>query len=78
MAVSPVDLRTKLVTGDPEYQKLLQEHSQYEAQLDQLTESPYLSSEDLLLEIKLKKLKLLVKDAMEHRLAGLMQHGRTP
>ncbi len=78
MAVSPVDLRTKLVTGDPEYQRLLQEHSQYEAQLDQLTKSPYLSSEDLLLEIKLKKLKLLVKDAMEHRLAGLMQDGRTP
>jgi len=78
MAVSPVDLRTQMVVGDPEYQKLLQEHSQYEAQLDQLTKSPYLSSEDLLQEIKLKKLKLLVKDAMEHRLADLIHDGRTP
>jgi uncharacterized protein YdcH (DUF465 family) len=67
-----------MVTGDPEYQKLLQEHSQYEAQLDQLTNSPYLSAEDLLQEIKLKKLKLLVKDAMEHRLADLIHDGRTP
>ncbi len=78
MAVSPVDLRTKMVTGDPEYQELLQEHSRYEAQLEQLTKSPYLSSEDLLQEIKLKKLKLLVKDAMEHRLADLINSGRTP
>ena len=78
MAVSPVDLRTKMVTGDPEYQRLLQEHSRYEAQLEQLTKSPYLSSEDLLQEVKLKKLKLLVKDAMEHRLADLINSGRTP
>ena len=78
MAVSPVDLRTKMVTGDAEYQRLLQEHSRYEAQLEQLTKSPYLSSEDLLQETKLKKLKLLVKDAMEHRLADLINSGRTP
>ena len=78
MAVSPVDLRTKMVTEDPEYQRLLQEHSRYEAQLEQLTKSPYLSSEDLLQEVKLKKLKLFVKDAMEHRLADLINSGRTP
>ena len=78
MAVSPVDLRTKLVTGDPEYQKLLQEHSQYEAQLEQLSKAPYLSSEDLIRVTKLKKLKLLVKDAMEHRLADLVHNVRTP
>ncbi len=78
MAVSPVDLRTKLVTGDPEYQKLLQEHSLYEAQLEQLSKAPYLSSEDLIRVTKLKKLKLLVKDAMEHRLADLVHGVRTP
>jgi uncharacterized protein YdcH (DUF465 family) len=78
MAVSPVDLRTKLVAGDPEYQKLQQEHSQYESQLEQLSKAPYLSSEDLIRVTKLKKLKLLVKDAMEHRLVDLSHDARTP
>jgi uncharacterized protein YdcH (DUF465 family) len=78
MAVLPVDLRTKLVAGDAEYQKLLQEHSEYESQLDQLSKASYLSSEDLIRETRLKKLKLLVKDAMEQRLARLVQSGGTP
>jgi len=77
MAVLPVVLRTKLVAGDMKYQKLLQEHSEYERQLEQLSKNPYLSSEDLIRETRLKKLKLLVKDAMEHRLAHLAREGFT-
>ena len=48
---------------DAEYQQLAQQHSQYE--LERLAKATYLSSEDLLEEVKLKKMKLLVKDQME-------------
>ncbi len=65
MPVSPHEVRELLLASDPEFQRLASEHSRYETQLEQLTKQPYLNSEDLILEIKLKKLKLRVKDEME-------------
>jgi uncharacterized protein YdcH (DUF465 family) len=62
MQRSPRDLPLE---ADAEYQRLIQQHEQYEAELRRLTHSPYLSSEDLIEEIKLKKMKLHVKDEME-------------
>jgi uncharacterized protein len=65
MAILPSNPREILPELDLEYQKLAQEHSQYEEELQRLTKTAYLSSEDLLQQIKLKKLKLRVKDQME-------------
>ncbi len=65
MAILPSNPREILPELDPEYQRLAQEHSQYEAELQSLTSNAFLSSEDLLQQIKLKKLKLRVKDQME-------------
>lgn len=50
---------------DAEYQRLVQQHSEYEAELERLAKAHYLSSEDLLEEVRLKKMKLRVKDEME-------------
>ena len=55
--------------ADAEYQRLVEQHRQYEAELQKISKSPYLNSEDLLEEIKLKKMKLHCKDEME-RIAG--------
>ena len=60
---------------DAEFQRLAEQHKQYEAKLQQLTHSPYLSSEDLIEEIQLKKMKLHVKDEME-RLAARVHSAR--
>lgn len=65
MAILPTNPREILPELDPEYQRLAQEHSQYEEELQRLTRSSYLNSEDLLQQIKLKKMKLRVKDQME-------------
>lgn len=65
MAILPSNPREILPDLDPEYQRLAQEHSQYEAELQSLTRNAFLSSEDLQQQIKLKKLKLRVKDQME-------------
>jgi uncharacterized protein YdcH (DUF465 family) len=64
--------RDILLDTDAEYQRLAEQHSKYEAELQKLTTAPYLSSEDLLEEIKLKKMKLYCKDEME-RIASRMQ-----
>lgn len=63
------DIREQLMLADAEYQKLAQEHSDYEAQLEQLSKSAYLNAEDLQRQVTLKKLKLRVKDAMEQYVA---------
>ena len=51
--------------ADAEYQRLAQQHRQYEEELQRISKSPYLNAEDLLEEIKLKKMKLHCKDEME-------------
>ena len=68
MPTSTQEIREQLLTYDQEFQKLSQLHSEYEAQLKQLSQSPYLNVEDLQQEATLKKLKLRVKDAMQRHI----------
>jgi uncharacterized protein YdcH (DUF465 family) len=67
------EVREQLMTYDERYQKLVEEHSRYEAQLEQLTKSTYLNLEDLERQVTLKKLKLRVKDDIERYLAQRMR-----
>lgn len=73
MALTSHDIRQSLLATDPEFQKLAEEHSRCETQLDQILKSSYLSSEDLIRETALKKLKLRLKDRMELILAQRRQ-----
>ena len=65
MATAQRSPRDVIFETDAEYQRLAEKHRQYEAELQKLSQSPYLNSEDLIEEIRLKKLKLHVKDEME-------------
>jgi uncharacterized protein YdcH (DUF465 family) len=65
MATAQRSPRDVIFETDAEYQRLAEKHQQYEAELRKLSQSPYLNSEDLLEEIRLKKMKLHVKDEME-------------
>ncbi len=69
------EIREQLLTYDQEYQKLVEQHTEYEEQLLQLSHSSYLNLEDLQREITLKKLKLRVKDAMERYIASRLNKG---
>jgi uncharacterized protein YdcH (DUF465 family) len=65
MATPQRSPRDVIFESDAEYQRLAEKHQQYESELHKLSQSPYLNSEDLVEEIRLKKLKLHVKDEME-------------
>jgi uncharacterized protein len=54
-----------LLSSHEEFQKLAQEHLQYSTRLDSLTQKRYLSDDEKLEEIRLKKLKLRLKDQMQ-------------
>ncbi len=58
--------RDPLLTGHDEFQRLVQEHSQYSQRLESLTEKRYLTDDEKLEEVRLKKLKLRLKDQMQH------------
>ena len=62
--------REQLLTGQDDLQKLVQEHSQYSQRLESLTQKRYLTEDEKVEEVRLKKLKLRLKDQGE--LAGLM------
>jgi len=73
MATAQRAPRDILLQTDAEYQRLAEQHRQYEAELQRISKSPYLSSEDFLEEIKLKKMKLHCKDEMERIAARLLR-----
>jgi uncharacterized protein YdcH (DUF465 family) len=75
MATAQRAPRDILLDTDAEYQRLAEQHSKYEAELHRISTATYLSSEDLLEEIKLKKMKLYCKDEME-RIALRIQRAR--
>ncbi|MFY9646980.1 MAG: DUF465 domain-containing protein [Terriglobales bacterium] len=56
----------QLLTGREEFQRLVQEHSQYSQRLESLTQKRYLSEDEKLEEVRLKKLKLRLKDQMQN------------
>jgi len=69
MAMTSQEIRQSLLASNPEFQRLAEEHSRCESQLDQILKSSYLNSDDLVQETALKKLKLRLKDRMEMMLA---------
>jgi uncharacterized protein YdcH (DUF465 family) len=57
--------REHLLTGRDEFQRLVQEHSQYSERLESLTQKRYLTDDEKMEEVRLKKLKLRLKDQMQ-------------
>lgn len=55
---------------DSELEQLRAQHRHYSEQLEALTHKPYLSAEEQLEEVRLKKLKLHVKDMITARQNG--------
>ena len=56
--------RDQLQEGRNEFQRLALEHSQYSQRLESLTQKRFLTDDEKLEEVRLKKLKLRLKDQM--------------
>ena len=58
-------VRDQLLASSDEFRKLAQEHTMYSQRLESLVNKKYLSEDEKIEEIRLKKLKLRLKDQME-------------
>lgn len=59
-------VREQLLASNDEFRRLAQEHTQYSQRLETLLQKRFLSEDEKLEEVRLKKLKLRLKDQMEH------------
>jgi uncharacterized protein len=58
-------VREQLLASHEEFRRLAQEHTLYSQRLSSLIEKRYLTEDEKLEEVRLKKLKLRVKDQMQ-------------
>jgi uncharacterized protein len=65
MSTPTETVREQLMVGNEEYRRLREEHARYKTQLNELSAKPHLSDEEQTEELRLKKLKLRIKDQME-------------
>ena len=67
------ELKAHLMVTNEEYRGLATRHSEFAHQLDELEARPHLTDQEQLEEVRLKKLKLRLKDQME----AILSHSRT-
>jgi uncharacterized protein YdcH (DUF465 family) len=77
MPTASDELKQVLFNQDLEFRRLAEEHSRCESQLEKILKQPYVSSEDFIEEIALKKMKLRLKDRME-LIVARYQHSPRP
>jgi uncharacterized protein YdcH (DUF465 family) len=58
-------VREQLLASHEEFRRLAQEHNHYSQRLTSLIEKRYLTEDEKLEEVRIKKLKLRLKDQMQ-------------
>ena len=72
------ELKRQLLQSDEQYRQLATRHHDLDEKIHSLTDRPYLTQPEQLEEVRLKKVKLQVKDQMENILRRHRMDGGSP
>ena len=72
------ELKRQLLQSDEEYRQLASRHHALDEQIHNLSDRPYLTQPEQLEEVRLKKVKLQLKDQMENILRRHRMEGGSP
>jgi uncharacterized protein YdcH (DUF465 family) len=64
MMMKEEEIKERLMSENPEFRRLVEEHQQYEGKLSEIQNRHHRTDQDRLEEINLKKKKLHLKDQM--------------
>jgi uncharacterized protein YdcH (DUF465 family) len=64
MMMKEEEIKEHLMSANPEFRRLVEEHRQYEGKLEEMKNRPHMTEHDHLEEVTLKKKKLHIKDRM--------------
>ena len=64
MLMKEEEIKEHLMSANPEFRRLVEEHKQYEGQLNDLHNRHHMTEQDHIEEVRLKKKKLHLKDQM--------------
>ena len=73
MMMKEEEIKEHLMSADPEFRRLVDEHKLYEVQLNALHDRHHMTEQDHLEEIRLKKKKLHLKDQMNSMIQKFRQ-----
>ncbi len=73
MGSTPRDLSTQSIETNEEYRRLKQEHADYSKRLDEIGGRRFPTPEEQSEEVRLKKMKLQLKDRMQRLLLEQQQ-----
>ena len=72
MMMKEEDIKEHLMSENPEFRRLVEEHQQYASKLEELNNRHHMTEQDHIEEVRLKKKKLHLKDQMN----SMIQHFR--
>ena len=58
------EIREHLLSNNPDFRRLVEQHHSYEVELQRLHENPHVTGQEQVEEVNLKKKKLYLKDQM--------------
>src|SRR5207237_6036465 len=78
MIMKEEEIKERLISSNPEFRRLAEEHKHYEGKLEELQNRHHMTEQDHIEELLLKKKKLHLKDQMNSMIQKIQSEASQP